>query len=101
MNSMPTDVAWPGSERRDWPTLVSRKLSTLSGVVVAAADARTAAQQWRGLMTSSIRCPQSMIFEPARSVSTAVEQQRLQSRPIKSIPVRDASFAVHRSIAVR
>ncbi|AMW17829.1 hypothetical protein Chelonae_p0078 [[Mycobacterium] chelonae subsp. bovistauri] len=101
MNSMPTDVAWPGSERRDWPTSVSGKRSALPGVVVAAADARTAVPQWRGLMTSSIRCPQSMIFGPARSVSTAVDQQRLQNRPIKSIAVRVASSAVHRSVDVR
>lgn len=52
-------------------------------------------------MTASIRCPQSMIFEQILSVSTAIDQQRLQSRPTKSIAVGDASSAVHRGIVAQ
>lgn len=97
MNSMPTDLAWPGSERRGWPTSVSRTLSASSGV--AAAD--TAAPQWRGPMAASVGCPRLVVCEPTLSVSTAVDQQRLQSWPLKGIAVGDASSVVHRGIAVQ
>lgn len=97
MNSMPTDVAWQGSERRDWPTSVSRTLSALSGVAVADA----AAPQWRGPVAAATGCPRLVVCEPALSVSTAVDQRQLQSWPLKGVAVGDASSAVHRGIAVR
>lgn len=97
MNSMLTAAPWPGSERRGWPTSVSRTLSALSGVVVAAA----AALQWRGSVAASVGCPQLVVFEPVLSVSAAVDHLRLQSWPLKGIAVGDVSSAVHRGIAVR